>query len=210
MRFLVIAFIGIFVYANIYEDLNDFAYNKQNTLNLNANQALFLEYKKNKQACVDIVLAKDKVYVVKIYPLCENLNKKSLNEYLNTQFISLYTKDLSKLRREIAEIKNIMRDFMIYYTLNQSFTNDIKKMSKNGKLQVYNKLDEKKGGKILYKINNKACVIFDLYLDENLQASMQISGMENLDKACMELISSPEFKDLSFSKKDMRKYKLKN
>ncbi|HEC1785174.1 TPA: hypothetical protein R1727_001612 [Campylobacter lari] len=82
-------------------------------------------------------------------------------------------------------------------------------MSKNDKLQTY-KLDEKKGGKILYKVNNQACVIFDLYLDENLQASMQISGMENLDKTCMELISSPDFKDLSYAKEGMRKYKLKN
>ncbi|CAM4098144.1 hypothetical protein [Campylobacter armoricus] len=209
MRFLVIAFINIFVYANIYEDLNDFAYNKQNTINLHTNQALFLEYKKNKQSCVDIILYKNKTQVVKIYPLCENLNKKSLNEYLNTQFISLYTKDLSKLRREIADIKNVMRDFMIYYTLYQSFTSDIKKMSKNDKLQVY-ELDTKKGGKIFYKINNKACVVFDLYLDETSQAIMQISGMENLDKTCMELISSPEFKDLSFTREDMKKYKLKN
>lgn len=53
-------------------------------------------------------------------------------------------------------------------------------------------------------------MIFDLYLDENLQASMQISGMENLDKTCMELISSPDFKDLSYAKEGMRKYKLKN
>ncbi|OCX42285.1 hypothetical protein A7X81_03560 [Campylobacter ornithocola] len=200
---------SIFSYANIYEELSDFAYNKQNTLNLNTNQALILEYKKNKQACVDIVLANDKAYVVKIYPLCENLNEKSLNEYLNTQFISLYTKDLSKLRKEISDIKNIMRDFMIYYTLHQTFADDIKKMSKNNKLQVH-ELNEKTGGKILYKINDKACVVFDLYLDENLQASMQVSGMENLDKTCMELISSPDFKDLSFTKESMRKYKLKN
>ncbi|HEC1775410.1 TPA: hypothetical protein R1726_001355, partial [Campylobacter lari] len=87
MKILLLLFAGIFSYANIYEDLSDFAYNKQNTLNLNSSQALFLEYKQNKQACVDIVLAKDKAFVVKIYPLCENLNEKSLNEYLNTQFI---------------------------------------------------------------------------------------------------------------------------
>ncbi|HEC1804096.1 TPA: hypothetical protein R1720_001061, partial [Campylobacter lari] len=180
MKILLLLFIGFFSYANIYEDLNDFAYNKQNTLNLNSSQALFLEYKQNKQACADIVLTKNKAFVIKIYPLCENLNEKSLNEYLNTQFISLYAKDLSKLRKEMADIKNIMRDFMIYYTLHQSFAKEIKKMSKNDKLQTY-KLDEKKGGKILYKVNNQACVIFDLYLDENLQASMQISGMENLD-----------------------------
>lgn len=209
MKILLLLFMGIFSYANIYEDLSDFAYNKQNTLNLSSSQALFLEYKQNKQACVDIVLAKNKAFVVKIYPLCENLNEKSLNEYLNMQFISLYTKDLSKLRKEITDIKNIMRDFMIYYTLHQSFANEIKKMSKNDKLQAY-ELDEKKGGKILYKVNDQACVIFDLYLDENLQASMQISGMENLDKTCMELISSPDFKDLSFTKEGMRKYKLKN
>ncbi|MBT0606378.1 hypothetical protein FQZ14_07835, partial [Campylobacter lari] len=90
MKILLLLFIGFFSYANIYEDLNDFAYNKQNTLNLNSSQALFLEYKQNKQACADIVLTKNKAFVIKIYPLCENLNEKSLNEYLNTQFISLY------------------------------------------------------------------------------------------------------------------------
>ncbi|HEC1765088.1 TPA: hypothetical protein R1716_000317, partial [Campylobacter lari] len=73
MKILLLLFIGFFSYANIYEDLNDFVYNKQNTLNLNSSQALFLEYKQNKQACVDIVLTKNKAFVIKIYPLCENL-----------------------------------------------------------------------------------------------------------------------------------------
>ncbi|MBX2078167.1 hypothetical protein I9T54_01250 [Campylobacter peloridis] len=209
MKILLIFFVCVFTHASIYEVLNDFAYNKQNTINLNTSSALLLEVKDEKQACVDILLAKNKAYIVKIYPKCKNLNEISLNEYLNTNFLNLYTKDLTKLRKELADIKNIMRDFMIYYTLNHSFANDIRKMSKSDKLQVYT-LDEKMGGKILYKVNDKACVVFDLYLDENLQASMQISGMENLDKACMELISSPEFKDLSFTKEGMRKYKLKN
>ncbi|QOR00601.1 hypothetical protein [Campylobacter sp. 2014D-0216] len=209
MKILYLLLMGVFACANIYEDLNDFAYNKQNTLNLNSSQAWFLEYKQNKQACVDIVLAKHKAYVVQIHPACNNLNKEKINDYLNSQFLSLYSKDLTKLRREIASIKNVMRDFMIYYTLHQSFANDIKKMSKSDKLQVY-QLDKKNGGKIFYKVNNQACVVFDLYLDENLQANMQVSGMENLDKTCMELISSPEFKDLSYTKDEMKKYKLKN
>ncbi|ECK1938690.1 hypothetical protein FQW23_06620, partial [Campylobacter lari] len=68
MKILLLLFIGFFSYANIYEDLNDFAYNKQNTLNLNSSQALFLEYKQNKQACADIVLTKNKAFVIKIYP----------------------------------------------------------------------------------------------------------------------------------------------
>lgn len=209
MRILFLFFVISFSYADIYETLNDFAYNKQNSINLYSKEATILELKKDKKSCVDIVLSDKKAYVLKKYDSCKDVNETTLNEYLNTNFMSLYLKDLTSMRKELSEIKNIMRDFMIYYTLNHSFANDLKLLSKSEKIHALN-LDKNIGGKILYKVNNQDCVMFDLFLDEFSQASLYVVGIENLDKQCMELISSPEFKELSFTQKEMKKYRLKN
>ncbi|TXE89431.1 hypothetical protein FPD38_01665 [Campylobacter volucris] len=209
MRILFLFFVISFSYADIYETLNDFAYNKQNSINLYSKEATILELKKDKKSCVDIVLSDKKAYVLKKYDSCKDVNETTLNEYLNTNFMSLYLKDLTSMRKELSEIKNIMRDFMIYYTLNHSFANDLKLLSKSEKIHALN-LDKNTGGKIFYKINDQDCVMFDLFLDEFSQASLYVVGIENLDKQCMELISSPEFKELSFTQKEMKKYRLKN
>ncbi|MBF7068009.1 hypothetical protein IY885_07005 [Campylobacter volucris] len=209
MKILFLLFIVSFSYANIYETLNDFAYNKQNSINLYSKEATILELKKDKKSCVDIILSDKKAYILKKYDSCKDVNEATLNEYLNTNFMSLYLKDLTSMRKELSEIKNIMRDFMVYYTLNHSFANDLKLLSKSGKIHALN-LDKNTGGKILYKVNNQDCVMFDLFLDEFSQASLYVIGIENLDKQCMELISSPEFKELSFTQKEMKKYRLKN
>lgn len=209
MKILFLLFIVSFSYANIYETLNDFAYNKQNSINLYSKEATILELKKDKKSCVDIVLSDKKAYILKKYDSCKDVNEATLNKYLNTNFMSLYLKDLISMRKELGEIKNIMRDFMIYYTLNHSFANDLKLLSKSEKIHALN-LDKNTGGKILYKVNNQDCVMFDLFLDEFSQASLYVIGIENLDKQCMELISSPEFKELSFTQKEMKKYRLKN
>ncbi|MBF7045032.1 hypothetical protein IY974_00435 [Campylobacter volucris] len=209
MKILFLLFIVSFSYANIYETLNDFAYNKQNSINLCFKEATILELKKDKKSCVDIILSDKKAYILKKYDSCKDVNETILNEYLNTNFMSLYLKDLTSMRKELSEIKNIIRDFMIYYTLNHSFANDLKLLSKSEKIHALN-LDKNTGGKILYKVNNQDCVMFDLFLDEFSQASLYVIGIENLDKQCMELISSPEFKELSFTQKEMKKYRLKN
>lgn len=209
MKILFLLFIVSFSYANIYETLNDFAYNKQNSINLYSKEATILELKKDKKSCVDIVLSDKKAYILKKYDFCKDINEATLNKYLNTNFMSLYLKDLTSMRKELSEIKNIMRDFMVYYTLNRSFANDLKLLSKSEKIHALN-LDKNTGGKILYKVNNQDCVMFDLFLDESSQASLYVIGVENLDKQCIELISSPEFKELSFTQKEMKKYRLKN
>lgn len=209
MKILFLLFIVSFSYANIYETLNDFAYNKQNSINLYSKEATILELKKDKKSCIDIILNDKKAYILKKYDSCKDVNETILNEYLNTNFMSLYLKDLTSMRKELSEIKNIIRDFMVYYTLNHSFANDLKFLSKSEKIHAL-KLDKNTGGKIFYKVNNQDCVMFDLFLDEFSQASLYVIGIENLDKQCMELISSPEFKELSFTQKEMKKYRLKN
>ncbi|WP_291952900.1 hypothetical protein [Campylobacter sp.] len=209
MKYLILFLIVFYTYADIYDTLNEFAYNKKNSSNIQAKNVLLIELMQDNKSCVDIILNKNKTYILNKYDVCNNIDEDALKRYLNTDFVNLYFKDLTFIRKEIADIKNIMREIMIYYTLNQNFPKNIEKLSKSKKIDTLN-LNPNTGGQIFYKINDQTCVIFDLFIDENLLANFYVIGIENLDKQCLELISSPEFQDLSFTKKGMKKYRLKN
>lgn len=209
MKIFLFILLAGFLHANIYEKLNDFAYSKQNSFDLRVNKALFVELKEGKEPCLDFVISNDKVFIIQKHQVCKDINNTILNDYLNTEFIRLYKKDFSEVKKELFNIKNIMREIMLYYSLNHNFGKDIKEISRNKNLEVLN-LKPDTGGKILYRINGEVCVVFDLSMNKNSEAILQVHGIENLEKACKELISSPEFKDLSYTKKGMREYKLKN
>ncbi|WP_279176689.1 hypothetical protein [Campylobacter insulaenigrae] len=209
MKYLIIFLMLFCAHANIYDTLNDFAYNKKNSSNIQTRDVLMIELKRDNKACIDMILNKNKIYILKKYDICDDVDDFTLYKYLNQDFINLYFKDLTFIKQELIDIKNIMREIMLYYTLHHSFPNSVRDMSKNKKIDALN-LNSNSGGQIIYKVNNQACVVFDLFVDENSQENFYIMGIENLDKQCLELISSPEFKELSFTKKEMKKYRLKN
>lgn len=202
--FLIVSY--NFIFANIFESLKDFAYDKKVNQNISIKKAEILSFYDNKNPCIELLITDNEVSILKTFDSCKKLNNATFLEFLNKDFLSLYQDKQLTLKKELKNLKNAMQDIMIYYKLHCSFSKDIKDMSKNQNLTILN-IDEKEGGVLLYKINNQACIGIELQKINNRMA-MKVYGIENLDRQCKILIDSPSFKNLSYSKKDFNLYYL--
>ncbi|MBM0637032.1 hypothetical protein LNU06_02580 [Campylobacter sp. VicNov18] len=194
-------------FANIYEKFNDFAYEKKSDQNFKIQEIKLVRFSQNNKACLDFIIQKDKIEILKSYDSCEKWSKDEIFlNYLNHDFLNLYKNNNDKINENLQALKNTLQDIMIYYKLRYVFSKDVKDMSKNTNLSVLN-MDEKEGGILLYKINNQACVGIKLN-KHNSKMAMKVYGIENADKECKLFIQSPFFKDLSYTKKDFKWYYL--
>ncbi|TKX32435.1 hypothetical protein [Campylobacter aviculae] len=194
-------------YANIYEDLSDFAYKKNSDKNFKVESAKIVHFFKNSKECLDLLIGPNQVQILKTYNSCKNLEKDlNFNNFLNHDFLTLYKNDGQMIRQITRDLKNAMQDIMIYYKLHYSFSQNKDDMSKNPNLDILN-IDPKEGGTLLYKVNNQACVGIEL-LRHNSKMAMKIYGIENLDKKCKLFIESPDFKNISYTMKDFNWYYL--
>ncbi|WP_270960301.1 hypothetical protein [Campylobacter upsaliensis] len=187
--------------ANVYEEFSDFAYEKVGR-NFTLSEAKVVDYYQNKNFCLQLLVMPKKVMILKNSLECADLVKdESFLEFLNQDFLSLYYKDTNTLKKELDALKKVMQDIMVYYKIHSRFDEG---MIKNPNLNIL-KLDEN-GGTLLYKINNQACVGIELFKENKMK--MKIYGIENLDKKCKFFISSPAFKELSYTKNEFRLYVL--
>ncbi|WP_279042114.1 hypothetical protein [Campylobacter helveticus] len=203
MKFLVIfCFLPLMLLANVYEEFSDFAYEKRAGGNFNLSEVRLVDYYKNKKFCLQMIVSSKEVSILKSSLECEKLAKdKSFLEFLNRDFLNLYHKDTNALKKELEALKKVMRDIMVHYKLWLKFDEN---MIKEPNLSILNLNQD--GGTLLYKINNQACVGIELFKEE--KAKIKIYGIENLDKECKFFISSPAFKELSYSESGFRLYVL--
>ncbi|TKX30959.1 hypothetical protein [Campylobacter estrildidarum] len=210
MKKLATIFLSLYSlsYANIYEDLSDFAYKKVSDENFKVENAKIVHFFKNNKECLDLLISPKQVQILKSYNSCKNLEKDvDFNNFLNKDFLTLYKNDGKFIQEKILDLKNVMQDIMLYYKLHYAFSKDIKDMSKNKNLNVLNSIDTKEGGTLLYRINNQTCVGIELK-KHNSKMAMKIYGIENLDKKCKLFIESPDFKNISYTTKDFNWYYL--
>lgn len=193
--------------ANIYENFSDFAYEKKPNKDFKIQEVKLVHFSKDNEDCLEILIEAKKVRIIKSYNVCQKFeNDENFKAFLNKDFLELYNNNGKFVDENLRNLKNTMQDIMIYYKLRYSFGKDIKDMSKNPNLSILN-IDEKKGGTLLYKINNQACVGIEL-AKHNSRMAMRVYGIENLDKKCKLFIQSPSFKDLSYTRTDFNWYYL--
>lgn len=194
-------------FANIYEKLSDFAYEKKPNKDFKSYEVKLIEFSQNNKACLELLIQAEQVRILKSYNSCQALAKdENFQNFLNEDFLKLYKNDGYFVNKNLQELKKAMQDIMIYYKLRYSFSKDIGDMSRDKNLSILN-IDEKKGGILLYKINNQACVGIELK-KYNSKMAMKIYGIENLDKECKLFIQAPSFKELSYTQKDFKWYYL--
>lgn len=190
-------------YANIYEILNNFAYDKKSE-NIAIEKVNLVHFSYKKEKCVDFIIKDNEINILNTFNSCKNLKEdESFIHYLNQNFLPLYKQDNKFILQTIAEIQNIMRDIMVYYKI---YYNLDQNMIRNNKIQILS-LDKKNGGLLLYKLNQEVCVGIELG-KHNEKMAMKIYGIENLEKQCHMLINSPIFKNLSYTKNDFKWYYL--
>jgi len=194
-------------FANIYEKLSDFAYEKKPNKDFKSYEVKLVEFSQDNKACLELLIQAEQVRILKSYNSCQALAKdENFQNFLNEDFLKLYKNDGYFVNKNLQELKKAMQDIMIYYKLRYSFSKDIGDMSRDKNLSILN-IDEKKGGILLYKINNQACVGIELK-EHNSKMAMKIYGIENLDKECKLFIQAPSFKELSYTQKDFKWYYL--
>lgn len=188
--------------ADLYEEFNDYAYTK-NDENFKRKKVELLSFYKNGQKCVDLLIDSKKVRVLESFLPCKNLDKdKNFEDFLNKEFLTLYQSDTVELNKSMALLRQIMRDIMVHYRLYHKLD---KNMVKSASVDFLNLKED--SANLLFKINKQACVQIELFKNQNKMA-MKIYGIENLDKACKFFISSPYFKELSYTNKDFKLYYL--
>ncbi|MFQ6342100.1 hypothetical protein [Campylobacter sp. VTCC 70190] len=194
-------------FANIYEKLSDFAYEKKPNKDFKSYEVKLIEFSQDNKACLELLIQAEQVRILKSYNSCQALAKdENFQNFLNEDFLRLYKNDGYFVNKNLQELKKAMQDIMIYYKLRYSFSKDIGDMSRDKNLSILN-IDEKKGGILLYKINNQACVGIELK-EHNSKMAMKVYGIENLDKECKLFIQAPSFKELSYTQKDFKWYYL--
>lgn len=202
MKFFLSLCLPLMLFANIYEEFSDFAYEKRAEQNFKISDVKLVDFYQNKEFCLQMIIGPKEVRVIQNSTKCEKFAKdKSFLDFLNHDFLSLYQKDNAALQKELQSLKKAMRDIMVYYKLRLKLD---KAMIKNSNISIL-ELDEK-GGTLLYKINNQVCVGIELFKEDKMK--MKIYGIENLDKECKFFIASPAFKELSYTKNAFRLYAL--
>lgn len=190
----------------IYSILNDFAFEKKESKNLNIVESRVLTLKKDNQKCLEILLNDKEVRILNIFEYCENLSKNSaFKAYLENEFFDLYKNDYSEfINLQIKNLQRAMQDIMLYYKLHLTFTNDLKTMSKLDNLKLEN-LDKKEGGNIYFLVENRACVELS-FLRINEKMAMFVKALKSNEKNCQILTNSPSFKQLSLIKDEVKSY----
>lgn len=193
--------------ANVYEKLNDFAYEKKPNKDFKIQEVKLVQFLQDDKNCLELLIEAGQVRILKSYNECQKLSKDvDFQKFLNEDFLRLYKNNGYSINENLQDLKKAMQDIMIYYKLRFAFSKNIQDMSKNKNLSILN-IDEKEGGTLLYKINNQACVAIEL-VRYNSRMAMKVYGMENLDKECKLFIQAPSFKNISFTKNDFKWYYL--
>ncbi|EAI3823888.1 hypothetical protein XJ45_06325 [Campylobacter coli] len=194
-------------FANVYEKLNDFAYEKKPNKDFKIQEVKLIQFSQDNKNCLDLLIEAGQVRILKSYNECQKLGKDvNFQKFLNEDFLKLYKNDGYIIHENLQDLKKAMQDIMIYYKLRFAFSDNIQDMSKNKNLSILN-IDKKEGGALLYKINNQACVGIEL-TRHNSRMAMKVYGIENLDKECKFFIQAPSFKNISFTKNDFKWYYL--
>ncbi|ECC0749764.1 hypothetical protein GN741_08065, partial [Campylobacter coli] len=169
--------------ANVYEKLNDFAYEKKPNKDFKIQEVKLVQFLQDDKNCLELLIEAGRVRILKSYNECQKLSKDAdFQKFLNEDFLRLYKNNGYSINENLQDLKKAMQDIMIYYKLRFAFSKNIQDMSKNKNLSILN-IDEKEGGTLLYKINNQACVAIEL-ARHNSRMAMKVYGMENLDKEC--------------------------
>lgn len=201
-KIFILFCICVSLMADIYEELNDYAYKKSGA-NFKSEKVDLLSFYKDGQKCVDLLLGSKNIRVLEGFYSCKDLEKdKNFENFLNKEFLILYQSDRSELDKEMQRLRQLMRDIMVHYKLYHRLD---KNMVKNSAVEFL-KL-EKNEANLLFRINKQACVGIEIFKEKNKMA-MKIYGIENLDKSCKFFISSPFFKELSYTSKAFRLYYL--
>lgn len=201
-KILILFCVCVSLMADIYEELSDYAY-KKNSENFKSKKVELLSFYKDGKKCVDLLLSSKNIRVLESFYSCKNLEKDiNFENFLNKEFLMLYQSDMSELDKEMQHLKQLMRDIMVYYKLYHRLDKDMVKNSAVEFLKL-----EKYEANLLFRINKQACVGIEIFKEKNKMA-MKIYGIENLDKACNFFISSPFFKELSYTNKAFRLYYL--
>ncbi|TEY00937.1 hypothetical protein [Campylobacter sp. US33a] len=201
---LVLILAKTFILANIFETLNDFAYSKSSNTQIQSQDVKLLTLYDKGQKCAQILVSKNEIIPFIFFDACKKFEKSdSFEQFLNSDFKELYFSDNKEISNAIKQIQATMQDIMLSYKLNR----DIKgTMSKNPNLTFLEPFDFEKGGTLLYKVDNQACVLFKIFNNINGKKILQIQGMENLNKSCKLIINSPQFKSLSYNFRDFNSY----
>ncbi|HEB7717360.1 TPA: hypothetical protein RZJ41_001488, partial [Campylobacter coli] len=122
-------------FANVYEKLNDFAYEKKPNKDFKIQEVKLVQFSQDNKKCLDLLIEAGQVRILKSYNECQKLSKDiEFQKFLNEDFLKLYKNDGYIIHENLQDLKKAMQDIMIYYKLRFAFSDNIQDMSKNKNL----------------------------------------------------------------------------
>lgn len=193
-----------FAFADIYQELSNFAYEKKPNQNIKVRELKLIEFTPDKEKCLELLIDQEQIRILRSFNSCKVLERdERFKNFLEKDFFSLYQSDDSTMLENVKRIKNIMQNIMVHYKLRRTLGEN---MSPDPNLTSV-QMDENKGGTLAYKINDKACVYIELFRKED-KMTMKVYGTKDPDGECRVLVNSPQFKEFSLVGKEPKFYPL--
>ncbi|HEG8055806.1 TPA: hypothetical protein SFZ15_001781, partial [Campylobacter jejuni] len=78
-------------FANIYEKLNDFAYEKKPNKDFKIQEVKLVQFSQENKDCLELLIEAGQVRILNSYNSCQKLSKdESFQKFLNEDFLKLY------------------------------------------------------------------------------------------------------------------------
>lgn len=194
-----------FVFADIYEELRDFAYEKKSNKNIKIKEAKVVEFSRKDEKCLELLIQRNHIEILRIFNSCKTLEQdEGFKNFIEKDFFGLYQDSNSTAVENFKKIQNAIQDIMVYYKLRRTLGQN---MSRDSNLVAVKEIDHERGGTLVYKIDNQACVRIEFFKKED-RMTMRIGGIENPNEGCKILLNSPKFKELSLEKGEFKLYSL--
>ncbi|EAK6460211.1 TPA: hypothetical protein KLA79_001294, partial [Campylobacter jejuni] len=94
-------------FANIYEKLNDFAYEKKPNKDFKIQEVKLVQFSQENKDCLELLIEAGQVRILNSYNSCQKLSKdESFQKFLNEDFLKLYKNNGYLINENLQNLKN--------------------------------------------------------------------------------------------------------
>ncbi|EFT0310880.1 hypothetical protein HWF81_001349, partial [Campylobacter coli] len=92
--------------ANVYEKLNDFAYEKKPNKDFKIQEVKLVQFLQDDKNCLELLIEAGRVRILKSYNECQKLSKDAdFQKFLNEDFLRLYKNNGYSINENLQDLK---------------------------------------------------------------------------------------------------------
>ncbi|SPV22618.1 periplasmic protein [Campylobacter coli] len=96
--------------ANVYEKLNDFAYEKKPNKDFKIQEVKLVQFLQDDKNCLELLIEAGQVRILKSYNECQKLSKDAdFQKFLNEDFLRLYKNNGYSINENLQDLKRLCK-----------------------------------------------------------------------------------------------------